>query len=471
MRYTTRRSGSPLPVLLALITVLAAGGADYAGADEPGDAAVRSESAATQAAATDEAHVPATGGQRAFRAGIASGEGAKELHDYIAVALKRSPRLSLARSRYAAAAERASRAGGLPDPVVSYGHYFREVETRVGPQRERYGLRQHLPLFGKLSLRRKAAEARADAERERLRAVELAVVVDVTRAYADCAYLAKAAGITSERLSLLSSLERVVRSLYASGEASYSDLMSAQVSVARVENELETLEDEQIAASARLAAAVGSRPDRTLMALPVIPDAVVPELTGASSTELTFNPELGALDFEAEASRLERGLAVRGYLPDLTLGFDYIVTDEAAMDVGDSGKDPFVGVASINLPLWLGQNASRVREADERLNAAERARENKANVLLAELESALAGARGLQRRERLYDERLIPAALQSVAASEASYRAGETDFDALIRAHETALEFQLSRARVRADLLTSAADIGRLTGADYSLTE
>ena len=66
----------------------------------------------------------------------------------------------------------------------------------------------------------------------------------------------------------------------------------------------------------------------------------------------------------------------------------------------------------------------------------------------------------------LYEERLIPAARQSVSSTEASYRAGTADFEALVAAHEAALEFELSLERARADVVILNAKLARLTGAD-----
>ena len=83
------------------------------------------------------------------------------LESYLSLAMRSSPALEAARARHEASKALVGRVGALPDPVVSYGHYFEEVETRVGPQVYRLGVRQRLPWFGKLSLAEDAARSRA----------------------------------------------------------------------------------------------------------------------------------------------------------------------------------------------------------------------------------------------------------------------------------------------------------------------
>ena len=162
----------------------------------------------------------------------------------------------------------------------------------------------------------------------------------------------------------------------------------------------------------------------------------------------------------------ERSLAGRSYFPDLTVGIDYIETDEALMPVEDSGKDPLIGVASITVPLWFGKHRGEVKRATAALEAAERTSEQRALTLVAELRTAEFKLDDALRRVALYEERVVPAAEQSVEAAEASYRAGTADFDALVTAHEMALESQLSLARARAEALTAAARLARLAGDD-----
>ena len=392
--------------------------------------------------------------------------GASLLGDYLRAAESLSPSIGRARSGHEAALAGVEGVGWLPDPTVSYGHYFEEVETRVGPQTHRIGVRQRLPWFGKLFVAKDAARERTAAASERLRATRLDVAARVTRAFADYAYLAEAVGVTEERHLLLASLEEVTRTRYATGEASYGELMKAQISVARVEDTLASILARRATASSGLAAAVGLGDDAMLPWPDAIPDAAVPVTSGAIELLEERGPDILALEHEVEAARYDRRLAGQAFVPDLTLGVDYIATDDARMPVDESGKDALIGTASVSVPLWFGKHTAAVRQAEAVLEAMERQVEQRTHDLRVEVRRSVFELEDGARKVELYRDRLIPAALQSVEATGASYRAGGADFDALVAAHEVALEFELVLARARADLLVNTAEFARLTGDD-----
>jgi hypothetical protein len=47
-----------------------------------------------------------------------------------------------------AAIEQVPQARALPDPKFTYGYFIREVETRVGPQQQKFEIMQIFPWFG-----------------------------------------------------------------------------------------------------------------------------------------------------------------------------------------------------------------------------------------------------------------------------------------------------------------------------------
>jgi cobalt-zinc-cadmium efflux system outer membrane protein len=389
------------------------------------------------------------------------------LEDCLRYAESRSAALRAAEARWEAARAGILAAVSLPDPVVSYGYFLEEVETRVGPQRERFGVRQTLPLFGKIGLARGAAEAAASAAHERYRAARLALAVEVTTAYAEYAYLARATEIIGARLELARGLGAAARARYSAGEAPYADVARAEIELARMENELETLSKRRVPASARLAAAMNLDTDGVL---PWPAEAPTIEVSVPADDARRLleerNPELRAFDFEADRAEEAARLAGRRFFPDLTVGFDYIVTDEAAMPVEDSGKDPFVAVASISVPLWFGKHVGAARSAREGSAAALAASRQLRRDLAARLETLLFEVDDARRKTALYEDRLIPLAEQSYASVEAAYRAGASDFDSVVGAHQTALEFELTLARARADAAVKAAELEKLLGDD-----
>jgi len=95
------------------------------------------------------------------------------LTDYLTYAALKNPGLKAAFLRWKAALEKIPEVKSLPDPRFTYGYFIRNVETRVGPQRHKFGLAQTFPWFGKLKLKGNAAWETARAEKERYEAAKL----------------------------------------------------------------------------------------------------------------------------------------------------------------------------------------------------------------------------------------------------------------------------------------------------------
>ena len=87
------------------------------------------------------------------------------LADYLAYAAAHNPQLQAAFERWRAALEAVAPAKTLPDPKFSYRFFVQEVETRVGPQKQGFGLAQKFPWFGKLDLGGDIAVAKARKKR------------------------------------------------------------------------------------------------------------------------------------------------------------------------------------------------------------------------------------------------------------------------------------------------------------------
>ena len=391
------------------------------------------------------------------------------LNEYVAYAVEANPDARAALERWRAAAHMVSVAGSLPDPTVSYG--YTTDEDGSGPAKRTFGVMQMLPWFGKLTLAEGVARIEADVALERYRGSRILVARDVAVAYWEYAYVERATGITRAQVDLLRELEAVVRAGYSAGGASYGDLLMAEIELARMTNELETMELMRDSASARLASAVGLRTDVVLPWPTESPDfGQVESFESAWARLEVGNPELRALALEVDAARRSVDLARREYFPDVSLGWEYMVMDESGMAPAAGEGNTRSLMASLSVPLWLGKHRAQVRAATADRLERERMLEARKNMLASDLKMVLFGLGDAVRRIGLYEEKLLPMADQSEKTAEAAYRAGTVDFDALITASETLLDFRMSHARAIADRAEKEAELGALVGDDALAT-
>ncbi len=390
---------------------------------------------------------------------------ADELHDYLAEAALNNPGLKASFNQWKAALEKIPQVKALPDPRFTYSYFIEEVETRVGPQRQKFGIAQMFPWFGKLKLRGDAAMEAAEAERQHYEQEKLRLFHRVKSAFFEYVYLSRSIDITRQHLILLQNIEEVARTRLKAG-ASQSAAIQAQVELGKLEDKLLALEALRIPLSAKLSSAL-NRPSDTVLPWPQ-PFEMTP--TGFTDEETqrwlsTSNPELKRLAAMTRKENAGAKLARKARIPDLTLGLTYIQTDETLMPgASDSGKDPFIASVSVNLPIWFGKLKAGEQEAAYRHAAAEELRDETENRLRADLQMALFKFRDAERKITLYGAALVPKAEQSLEVTRESFETGRVSFTSLIDTERMLLEFQLATDRARADREIRIAEIEMLTG-------
>ena len=385
---------------------------------------------------------------------------------YVRFALFHSPEVEAAYQRWRAAAERLPQVGALPDPRLSFGFFLDEVETRTGPQRARVGVSQTFPWPGRLGNREDAASKAAAAAWRRFEAARLSVTERVVTTLHDLASLDARIAITEENLELLRSFERVVRGRYRVGTGSHPELIRVQVELGQLEDRLAQLRTMRPAYAAELNAALNRPSGHDVPTLGTLPGRVASvDAEGLAEIARRSNPELLALDERMEEQRLLSEVARQEGLPDLTVGVDYFVTDDAInSSIPGSGDDPILLNFGINVPLWREKYDAGVREALARRLAVAGDRADQANRIAAGIHRAWFEHTDADRRVRLFEDTLIPKAEESLRASLAGFRAGETSFLDLLDTERTLLEFAIAVERARADRGKALARLNTLVG-------
>jgi cobalt-zinc-cadmium efflux system outer membrane protein len=389
------------------------------------------------------------------------------LNDYLRVAALNNPGLAAAFHRWKAAVEQVPQVAALPDPRLTYRHFIREVETRVGAQRNALALTQTFPWFGNLSLRSDAAAEGAKARFQQYQAAKLRLFYRVKLAYYEYGFLRQAVKTVDDNLRLMKNIDAVARTRYKATAASHPDVIRLQVEMGKLDDRLRELRDLRGPIVARLNAAL-NRP-----AAAELPWPGEIEEKGVSVTDADLfawlgesNPELKALAHEIARNRRGIDLAKKDYFPDVTIGLDWI--DTAASTGGrhpsDDGKDPLVAMVSVNVPIWREKLSAGVRQARHRHQAARHQRTQQANTLAAELRLALYGFRDAERKIDLYRDTLIPKAAESLKVTQTAFGAGKATFTDLIDAQRVYLEFELGYRRGLASRAQRLAELEMLVG-------
>lgn len=390
------------------------------------------------------------------------------LDELLADGARNNPGLKAAFYVWQAKMESIAQVRALPDPQLSFAQFIQPIETRVGPQRQRIGLMQKFPWFGKLKLKGDAASEAAEAARMKLEFLKWELEFDIKKRYYAHYYLQRSIAILHEHLRLLKYLEGVLEARYKVGQVLLSDLLRIQIERESLQDRLDDARDRVPPLEAELNVLAGralGTPIHSESQLEV-PEVEV-DLQRLSGMMLADNPSLKALGHSVDLERLGKRLARLSARPDFSLGVDYMLTGEARMpDVMGSGTDPFAIKMSMSLPIWSKKNKAAAREAEARYQMAMSQKQDAESRLLAKLESIYAAYGSAKRKLKLYRHSLIPRALQAMAVTQTAFETGKTDFLHYIDALRTLLTLELNGEKAAVDAATQMAALDLLTGLD-----
>ena len=388
------------------------------------------------------------------------------LPDYLRFASLNNADLKAKFEEWKAALEQVPQAKALDDPKFTYSYFIEEVETRVGPQRNKFGIMQVFPWFGKIEARSDVAAAKAKAAKQRYEAGKLKLFWQVKDAFYEFTYLATAIDTAKENLELLQHFEEVALTKYRAATATHPDVIRAQVELAKLEDVLKSLEQLREPTVARLNSVL-NRPARAKLAWPKKEPTREVQLNRQYIIEslIRNNPELAELNWEVEAAKAKVELAKKKFYPDIGVGVDWTQTGHARTSgVSDSGKDAIALMFSINIPLWQDSYKAAERQAKANVRKTQQQKIDTQNKTIAQAIQVLYDVEDTQRKMHLYGDILVSKAQELVQASESAYRAGTIDFLSLIDAQRMLLRYTLDHERAITNNQQKLAELEMLVG-------
>jgi outer membrane protein TolC len=324
-------------------------------------------------------------------------------------------------------------------------------------------IEQTIPLSGVRRHRR--LSALADVERLRAGAARatLDVGVQAATAFVMLQERRRTAVFVSEQIAFARDVVTAANARYASGTAPQSDVLRAEVEVARLEAIARGLAVEVRGAEAMLNTTMARDADLPVpeLALPVLTQPVPPWST--IKPALSMRPELAA--GRAEIARAEAEVLVMRdmFRPMATIrtGPSYTMTD---------GRG-WMAMVGISLPIWRGKLRAGVAEAEAMramsiadLQAMTRMIEGDAAVAASQLEAA-------RERQAALTADVLPRARMAIEPAVAGYAAGRLPLVSVIEAVQALWSVQSDLIAADAELGLAWARLGRAIGSFEGITQ
>lgn len=376
------------------------------------------------------------------------------LAEAIRIAGERRDEIQAARARSRAAEERPAIVSALEDLMLSpsLDHLPFTLEgTDVS-----VAVEQQIPLSGIRGHRRAAALADVDRLHAGTTAIVLDVGVQAANAFLMLQERRRTAALLDEQIAFARDLAAAANARYASGTAPQSDVLRAEVEVARLGALARALIGGVRSAEAMLNASLGLDAD-----LPVPPLAAA-TFSGqlpswpAIKAALTSRPELAA--GRAEVARAEADVAV---MHDM---FKPMATIRTGPSYTMSDGRGWMAMVGLTLPIWRAKLRAGVAAAQAMramsqadLQAMTRMIEGEAATAVHQLEAA-------RDRQAALTSDVLPRARMAIEPAVAGYAAGQLPLVSVIEAVQALWQVQSDLIAADTEVGLAWARLGRAIG-------
>jgi cobalt-zinc-cadmium efflux system outer membrane protein len=383
------------------------------------------------------------------------------LADVIRVAGERRDEIHAARARTRAGEARPSIVSALDDPMLSPS--LDHLPLMMGGADVSVTIEQRIPLSAIRGHRRASALADLDRLRADANRTTLDVGLQTVNAFLMLQERRRTSALVAEQIGFARDVVTASNARYASGTAPQSDVLRAEVEVARLDAFAKALVGEEAAAAAMLNTSLALDADRPVPALAALAFAQPIPPWPAIKAALISRPELAA--GRAEVARADAELQV---MRDMYRPMATIRTGPAYTMAEGRGWMAMVGVS---LPIWRGKLRAGVAEAqamramsEADLRAMTRMIEGAAAVAVSQLQAAR------DRQLALRDD-VLPRARMAIDPAVAGYAAGRLPLVSVIEAVQALWSVQSDLIAADTELGLAWARLGRAIGSYEGLSQ
>ena len=388
------------------------------------------------------------------------------LNGYLKIAAENNPGLKAKFNDYMAAMEKVPQVGTLPDPQFAFGYFISPVETRLGPQKASFGLKQAFPWFGQLESQRNAATELANAKYEVFESAKSNLYFTLKTIYYKYYYAEKAIDITRENMEILQIFKNLSLVKIENGNASIVDELRVELELNDLENQLALFIDSKHS----LMIGMNSIMNRDMYAPITVPeDLLVDKLPYTKETLLdsiySNNHDLKSIDHKMAAFVNQEVAAKKDGGPKFTIGLSYTIVGENPNSTDpNNGKDAFLFPSvGVTIPIYRKKYNAKIKEAQYLQKAeTEKAADTK-NTLGYLFGDTFKDFSDSERRIALNNN-------QSVIAKKVldvlivSYSTNSKDFEEVLRIERQLLGYKLAEQKAIIDNNAAVAFMNYLLG-------
>ena len=365
------------------------------------------------------------------------------LNEAMRLAGERREEITAAHAAIRAGEQRPAIVSALADPMISPS--IDHLPFMLGGADVSFAIEQQFPLSRVRQHRRTSAMAGLDRLRAEADRTVLDVGLQAATGFLMVQERRRTQALVIEQVTFARDVVQAANARYASGTAPQSDVLRAEVEVARIEALSRSLVSEVRAAEAMLNTSLGLDADSPVPPLAPFGSIEAPPSWSAIKSALNARPELAA--GRADVARADAEVQV---MQDMFRPMVTVRTGPAYTMAEGKGWMAMVGVS---LPIWRGKLRAGVAEAksmramsEADLRAMTRMIEGDAAVALHQLHS-------VRGRQAALTTEVLPRAQMTLQPAIAGYTSGQLPLVSVIEAVQ-------SLWRVQADVIAADVELG-----------
>ncbi len=385
---------------------------------------------------------------------------AQLLENYIQQATENSPQVEAIELQYEVAKEKVNAANTLPNTEIGAGYFMSEPETRTGAQKAKISVRQMMPWFGTITARENYSSSLADAAYVDIVIAKRQLAMQVTQTYYKLYALKTKQEILQQNLELLNTYEDLALNAVEVDKASSVDVLKLQIRQNEIGEQRELLMGDELAMESKFNNLLHQEEQPIMVEDSITIPAEEPMLT---LEDLELHPELEKYDQLFLSIKKSTALNQAEALPSVGIGLDYIAVEERPnMNFNGNGKDIFMPMLSVSIPIFNNKYKSVERQLDIQQNELKAQKENRKNELDSRLKEALQ-QRISARISYQTQQKNIEQAKDAEEILLKHYETAQLDFQDVLDIQELQLKFQLKQVEAIKNYYLQTAIINYLS--------
>lgn len=390
------------------------------------------------------------------------GAKSQSLENYLIEAAENNPGLKSSYFEFEAALQKTAQVKALPDPTLSFGYFVSPVETRVGPQKAKFSLVQMFPWFGTNGAKADVSEFNAQAKYQDFLDRKNELYLQVKQAYYPIFELQEQIKWQKENLEILKTYKRLSTTNFSNNKGSMVDVIRVDIMIDNANTDIQLLEDQLMPLETRFNRLL-NRADTTPVIVQEDIEIDLDENPFSQDSILANNPILQSIELRMLGAQAMEETAKKQGLPSFGVGLDYAIVDKRTdMDVPENGKNVFMPMVTMSLPLFRNKYDASIKEAQFTQSALNQKKLDIENRLVSTFQNEnYELAKSVQLIE-LYDQQIVKTK-QAIDLLYSAYANSGKEFEEVLRMEQQLLKYKTSRASAIKDYHIAEAKLDYIT--------